>query len=77
MGVGNYGGAMKDLVSRNQLERFSRSINHPEVFGKDARHIVSKVEPPPKPMNIHEARKFVHGLVEFYLEKKAGLSPLP
>jgi hypothetical protein len=70
------GGAMRDLVSGNQLTRFYRSINHPDVFGEQARHIVSKEEPPPKPMNIHEARKFVHGLVELYLEKKAGLSPL-
>jgi hypothetical protein len=68
------GGAMKDLVSRNQLERFSRSINHP-VFGKDARHIVSNEKPPKNPMNMDEAQKFIHVLVARYLEKKAGVSP--
>jgi hypothetical protein len=68
------GGAMRDLVASHQLTRFYRSINHPDVFGEQARHIISKEEPPPKPMNIHEARKFIHGLVELYLEKKAGLS---
>jgi hypothetical protein len=70
------GGAMKDLVPRNQLKRFYRSINHPEVFGKDARHIVSDDEPPPNPMRLDEARKFIHTLASLYLEKKAGLPPL-
>lgn len=31
------GGAMRDLMSDNQLRRFSRSINHPDVFGEHAR----------------------------------------
>ena len=36
---------MMDFASRNQQSRFTRSINHPEVFGGQARHGVSKVDP--------------------------------
>jgi hypothetical protein len=70
------GGAMKDLISKNQLTRFERSINHPDVFGKHARHIVSNAEPPPNPMSLDEARDFIRDLATGYLEKKAGLPPL-
>ncbi len=69
------GSAMKDLVSRNQMERFGRSINHPEVFGDESRHIISQQEPPPKPMRMDEARVFIRDLAARWLESKAGLPP--
>jgi hypothetical protein len=69
------GGAMRDLVSGNQLTRFYRSINHPDVFGEQARHIVPKGDPPPKPMNLDEAREFTRALAAGWLENKAGLLP--
>lgn len=67
------GGAMKNLLSRSQLERFYRSINHPEVFGEHARHIVSGHEPPPNPMNLGEARQFTRNLAERWMEMKADI----
>ena len=67
------GGAMRDLISGNQLTRFYRSINHPDVFGEHARHIVSNVEPPPNPMSLGEARQFIRDLATRWLERKAGL----
>jgi hypothetical protein len=69
------GDAIRDLVSRNQLTRFHRSINHPEVYGDQARHITSGQEPPPKPMKLDEARTFIRNIAELWLEKKAGLPP--
>jgi hypothetical protein len=66
-------GSMKNLISRNQQTRFYRSINHPNVFGEQARHIVSEKEPPPKPMSLDEAREFTRALATRWLEKKAGL----
>jgi hypothetical protein len=69
------GGAMRALVSNNQLTRFYRSINHPDVFGEQARHIVPKGDPPPKPMNLDEAREFTRALAARWLENKAGLLP--
>lgn len=69
------GGAMRDLVPHNQQTRFERSINHPLAFGQQARHVISKVEPPPNPMSLDEARAFVQGLAARWLEIKASLPP--
>jgi len=68
------GSAMRDLVPDKQLSRFYRSINHPDVFGEQARHIVSNVEPPPNPMSLEEARNFVRGLANHWMDRKAGLN---
>ncbi len=69
------GGVMRDLASGNQLTRFYRSINHPDVFGEQARHIISQQEPPPMPMSMDEARAFIRDLAARWLEDKAGLPP--
>ncbi len=69
------GSAIKDLVPKNQLTRFHRSINHPDVFKEQARHIVSEQDPPPNPMSWDEAREFTRDLAARWLEKKAGLPP--
>ena len=67
------GGEMKDLISGAQLTRFYRSINHPDVFGAQARHIVSNVEPPSRPMSLGEAREFIRALATRWMDTKAGL----
>jgi hypothetical protein len=67
------GGAMKDLLPGNQLSRFYRSINHPDVFGAEARHIVTNVEPPPNRMELQEAREFIRALADRWMERKSGL----
>lgn len=67
------GNGITDLASADQLTRFYRSINHPDVFGEQARHIVSKVDPPPKPMNLEEARGFIRDLANYWMDRKAGI----
>lgn len=67
-------GDLSGLMSRNQQSRFYRSINHPEVFGQKARHIVSSHEPPPHPMNLAEASTFVRDVAEKWLLQKAGVA---
>jgi hypothetical protein len=67
------GGAIIGLTTNRQLTRFSRSINHPEVFGEHARHIVSKQEPPPHPMDLDEAREYIKSVASKWLERKASL----
>jgi hypothetical protein len=67
------GGATRDLVSERQWTRFQRSINHPDVFGVNARHIVSKVTPPPDPMTLFEARAFIRELANQWTNRKSGL----
>jgi hypothetical protein len=61
------GAAITQLSSRNQWTRFRRSINHPDVFGVNARHIVSSVEPPPDPMTLDEAQAFVRDIARQWL----------
>jgi hypothetical protein len=40
-------GDITEFASKNEKERFYRSINHPQVMGLESRHAVSKQEPPP------------------------------
>jgi hypothetical protein len=53
-------GKMDAFATRNELIRFFRSINHPEVFGLNARHAVSNEEPPRRPMDLVEATALAH-----------------
>jgi hypothetical protein len=64
------GGTIKELVSEAQWTRFQRSINHPDVFGVRARHIVSSHEPPSKPMLLPEARVFINELARLWMLRK-------
>ena len=63
-------GDLSGLVSKPQLTRFDRSINHPEVYAERARHIVSNQEPPPVPMHQKEAETFVKNIVNEWLHHK-------
>jgi hypothetical protein len=65
---------IRQLTTGRQATRFCRSINHPAVFGEEARHIVSSQEPPSDPMTLNEARDFVTMLATRWLERIAGLS---
>jgi hypothetical protein len=60
-------------ISQNKLGRLTRSINHPDVYGKDARHSVRERQPPPKPMELDEARAFVRDLADRWFEYIAGI----
>lgn len=68
------GGGLKSLAAKNELgnklSRFSRSINHPEVFGDDSRHITSNQEPPANPMSLSEAQIFVARIANLWFEQK-------
>jgi hypothetical protein len=66
------GNRLSSLVSKNQMTRFYRSINHPDVFGESARHIVSYQEPPPDPMNLGESTAFIRELARAWLNLKSG-----
>lgn len=45
----------KDWSTKTQRSRFSRSIQHPKVYGQDARHSVWNHPPPDRPMELSEA----------------------
>ncbi len=60
-------GDLTRFTTKSDLERFERSINHPQVLGLQARHAVSHVNPPPRPMTIIEARAFARALANSWL----------
>jgi hypothetical protein len=68
------GGSLPNLAGKANLTRFYRSINHPDVYGQEARHIVSRQEPPPDPMLLAEAQMFVRNVSNLWFQKKAGYS---
>lgn len=50
--------------------RFGQTANHPESAGDLARHGHNKQLPPADPMDLHEARSYVHGIRRRWLRKK-------
>lgn len=60
----------KGWVSGNQIERFTRTANHPEASGEGSRHGASPKEPLPNPMTEDEAWAFIRSLLSQWLEFK-------
>ena len=61
-----------NLAPRKDWDRFKGSVNNPEVFGDDARHIVPNTpQLPPDPMNLREAQAFISRVADLWLEQKA------
>lgn len=61
------GGDLGRYATRKQLKRFNHSINHPQVFGLEARHAVSAEDPPPKPMDFAKAIEFARSIGRSWL----------
>jgi hypothetical protein len=59
------------FCSANDLKRFRRSANVPEVAGTDSRHAPANIQPPAKPMSLHEATNFIRELFEKTLRRPA------
>jgi hypothetical protein len=64
-------------ASRNEIEVFKRSCNHPEVAGNESRHAVTEAEPPKHPMSLVEARNFIRTLAQRWLQWAASDRPAP
>ncbi|EKU97138.1 hypothetical protein Lepto7375DRAFT_1012 [Leptolyngbya sp. PCC 7375] len=60
-------GDLGAFATKKQLQRFYRSINHPDIMGLEARHAVSNKVPPSKPMTEHEARSFARQIGQKWL----------
>jgi hypothetical protein len=52
--------------SKNELERFKRTVNHQEAIGAFSRHARVNYQPPPNPMPFDTAVRFVLGLMGFW-----------
>jgi hypothetical protein len=67
----NMGSARKDLDREREFGRFFGSINHQEIFGDQARHATSAMEPHPKPMSPAEAQVFIRDVAERWFKHVA------
>jgi hypothetical protein len=56
--------------TKKDLKRFIRSINHPDILGDSARHAINKFEPPKKPMEFSEAKKYIKNILKKWLVAK-------
>lgn len=65
-------GELGALTTKDELSRFRRSINHPKVMGLSARHAVTNVDPPPKPMTENEARSYAKRIGREWLRLHEG-----
>ncbi len=59
-------------VSKKQIDRFTRTINHQEAIGQFSRHARSKAVPPPEPMSFEEAVEFVLVLLRAWQNRSGG-----
>jgi hypothetical protein len=62
----------KGWTTKTELTRYRRTANHNQAAGDDARHGVSKEEPPSDPMTPAEARTFIDGLLSQWLASKTA-----
>jgi hypothetical protein len=61
-----------EWASRNETERFSRTANHPDAAGPDARHARSSVQPPPQPMMPEEGVELIRRILLGWLGSLAS-----
>jgi len=55
-----------------ELTRFDRTANSHAVLGDAARHGVQRQEPPPNPMTLHEAQRFIERVIRKWLGQLAA-----
>ena len=61
--------------SRSEWDRFRRTANHQGAIGLFSRHARSRTVPPPDPMTTNEARSFVAGLMNEWIQSLIGALP--
>jgi len=59
-------------ASANEVDRFSRTANHPRAAGPNARHARSSVEPPPRPMTPEEGVELIRRMLRGWLGSVAS-----
>jgi hypothetical protein len=56
------------VCSKNDIERFTRTVNHQEAIGAFSRHARLNHQPPPNPIGFDEAVEFILALLKAWLE---------
>lgn len=57
-------------VIKKKVDNFTRTVNHPDVIGYEARHGISKLEPPKNPMSLSEAKNLIIDIAKKWLDWK-------
>lgn len=60
----------KGYATRKALERFRRTANSPSAAGEMARHAIEPRQTPPNPMSLSEAKSFIKGIVQAWINDK-------
>jgi hypothetical protein len=56
------------VCSKNDIERFTRTVNHQEAIGAFSRHARLNHQPPPNPLSFEEAVSFIMTLLKAWLD---------
>ena len=60
-----------EWATRSLLERLSRTANHPDSIGDEARHGRQKQDPPKNPMPFSEAKALIETIMHNWLQWKS------
>ena len=60
-----------EWATRSLLERLSRTANHPDSIGDEARHGRQKQDPPKNPMPLSEAKALIETIMHNWLQWKS------
>ena len=63
------GDSLFDWVSKEKIKLLKRTANHYKAIGDKARHGIVSTDPPPKPMDIEEARAITKSLIVKYVDE--------
>jgi hypothetical protein len=56
------------VCSKNEIERFTRTVNHQEAIGAFSRHARLNHQPPPNPISFDEAVELIMALLKAWLQ---------
>lgn len=59
-------------ATKDAIRLFKRTSNHPGALGTEARHGALATQPPPKPMDLSEARSLVSSILHGWLRSKTN-----
>ena len=65
----------KGWATKAAITNFTRTANHPDAAGDDARHGATNDQPPTNPMALSDARSLIELLLHRWLDHKSNSTP--
>ena len=69
--------ARTKICTKADADRFTHSVNHPDVLGDDARHARTSKKQPKQPMSAGQCRAFIEQCVRLWLVELATIEGIP